>query len=132
MPDAQGDRILRKDLAPRDDRPLADDRVERGAAAVGGRVDEFGRWHRRLIGVDRPVAVVEVEDWIDGDQVHAGLIVGVERADVAPVGPLLAVLVAERIGEDAGVAEHLGDDIVAEVVAALIPCARRRGRDART
>ena len=37
---------------------------------------------------DRPVAVVEVEDRVGRDQVHVGVVVGVERPDVAPVAVL--------------------------------------------
>ena len=120
------------DLAAGDDRALADDRVVRRAPAVGVGVDELRRGHRRLVGVDRPVAVVEVQDRVDGDQVHARLVVGVERPHVAPVGGLLAVLVAERVGEDARVLEHRRDDVLAEVVAARRPSGRRPGTGART
>ena len=72
--------------------------------------------------MDRPVAVVEVQDRVDLDQVHVGLVIGVERADVAPVGGLLAVLVTEGVGEDPGVGQHRRDDVLAEVVpAGLLP-----------
>ena len=57
---------------------------------------EFRRRKVRLISADRPVLVVHVQQRIDRDQVHVGFVVGVERADVAPVGILLAVFVAER------------------------------------
>jgi hypothetical protein len=50
------------DLASGDDRPLADDRVERRTPAVRVGVDELGRGVGRLVGVDRPVAVVQVQD----------------------------------------------------------------------
>ena len=109
--------MLRIDLPARDDRALADDRVVRRAPAVPLGVHELRRRVRRLIGVDRPVPVVEVQDRVDLDQVHAGLEIGVERADVAPVGGALAVLVAERVGQDPRAArDHRRDDVAAEVV----------------
>ena len=95
-----GPRIERCDAAAGDDRARADDAVQGAAAAVLLGEDELRRRHVGLIGADRPVLVVHVQVGIDGDQVHVGLVVGVERAHVAPVGVLLAVLVAERVGED--------------------------------
>src|SRR5262249_53256852 len=110
------------DLSPRHDRSLADYRVERGATAVWVGVDELRRWIGRPVGVDWPVPVVEVEDGIDLDQIETRLKIGVEGADIAPVGRLLAVLIAERIGEDTRVAQHPRNDVLAKVVAArLLP-----------
>ena len=57
---------------------------------------ELRRRQIRLIGADRPVIVVQVEQRIDRDQIDVRFVVGVERADVAPVGVSLAVLVVER------------------------------------
>ena len=62
--------------------------------------------------------VVEVELRIDVDEVHVGLVIGVDRADVAPVGVAFAVLVAEREGVHGMRADHSREDVVAEVVAA--------------
>ncbi len=49
--------------------------------------DELGRRQLGRAGEDGPVAVVQVERRLHGDQVHAGVVVAVERADVAPVTP---------------------------------------------
>jgi hypothetical protein len=49
-------------------------------------VDELGRRRDLAIGPDRPVAVVEVEIRDDAGQVDIGLPIGVDRADIAPVG----------------------------------------------
>ena len=48
-----------------------------------------GGWLRQ----DRPLPVVEVEDRVDRDQVHVGVVVGVQGPDVAPVA---AVAVGRR------------------------------------
>ena len=93
--------------------------------------DELRRRQVRLVGADRPIVVVHVQLRIDRDQVHVGLVVGVQRADVAPVGLLLAVLVGEREGEHAMRVDHRGDQVVAEVVAGC-RAAWRRGKAART
>ena len=112
------------DLAAGDDRALADDAVQRLAAA-GGRAplgeDELRRRQVGLIGADRPAMVVQVQLRIDRHQVHVGLVVGVQRAHVPPVGVLLAVLVEERVGEDAMGLDHRRDHVAAEVVLAAVP-----------
>ena len=103
--------------------------------------DELGAGVLRQAGVDRPLAVVEVEDRVDRDEVHVGLVVGVEGPDIAPVA---AVAVGRArhlvVGEvvDAGVAlvgQHR-DDAAAHVVDASPrrrrPCERveqRVGRE---
>ena len=51
-------------------------------------VHELGRRQRVVRGVDRPVVVVEVEDRVDGDQVHVRVVERVQRPDVAPVVPV--------------------------------------------
>ena len=48
-------------------------------------------------GADRPLAIVKVEHRIDFNQVHIGLVISVQRADVAPIRGRLAVLVAEAV-----------------------------------
>ena len=63
--------------------------IESSAMPGPGRLaleHELGRRQRRQRRVDRPLPVVEVEDRVDGDQVHVGVVVGVERPDVPPVG----------------------------------------------
>src|SRR5262249_53405567 len=65
-----------------------------GAPALVAK-DEFGRGQLRLMGADGPIAVVKVQDGVHFNEVHVGLEIGVEGADVAPIGFLLAVAVAE-------------------------------------
>ena len=104
--------------APRDDAAGRDDGFRgRPTAPVLGE-DELGGRELRLVGAHRPVGVVEVEDGVHLDEVHRGLVVGVERADVAPVLGLLLVLVPEEMGVDRSPRCHqLRDDVPAEVVA---------------
>ena len=85
-------------------------------AAVLGE-DELGRRQLRLVGPQRPVRVVEVEDGVHLDEVHRGLVVGVDRPHVPPVLRLLLVLVPEEVGEDPLARRHQPrDDVAAEVV----------------
>ena len=70
------------------------------------------------MGANRPQLVIEVELRIHLDEIHVGLIVGVERADVPPVGVPLAVLVAKREGLHAMRVDQPWQEVVAEVVAA--------------
>ena len=80
---------------------------------------ELGRRELRLVGAQRPVGVVEVEDGVHLDEVHGRFVVGVQRAHVAPVLRLLLVLVPEEVGENAFALVHqVRDDVLAEVVAA--------------
>ena len=72
----------------RDDHAGAHHRVERVARAALVLEDELGRRQRLGPGQDRPLAVVEVEDRVDRDQVHVRVVVRVQRSDVAPVAAL--------------------------------------------
>ena len=64
--------------------------IESTAMPGVARVLEHELRRRLPVGrhVDRPVRVVEVEDRVGRDQVHVGVVVGVERPDVAPVAVL--------------------------------------------
>ena len=65
------------------------------------------------------MVVVQIELRLDLGQLDVRLVVGVDRADVAPVGVLLAVLVEKRKRLHAAIANHRGDDVPAEVVRAI-------------
>ena len=80
------------------------------------RKDELGWRVLALVGADGPVAVIEVEDGRYGHQVHVGLVVGLDRPDVAPVFGFLPVLVDEVVGKDPVTFDELGDNVPAEVV----------------
>ena len=73
----------------------------------------------RLERADRPFPIIEVQDGIHFHQIHVGLVVGVEGADVPPIGNGFTVLVAEAIGAHAHLLDHAGDDILAEIVIAI-------------
>src|SRR5580658_9054537 len=105
------------DQSAGDDAAIGDDGIECGALTIFLREDELGRRVLALVGADGPVVVVEVEDRGDGDDIHVGFVVGLERAHIAPVESFFLVLVEEVVGEDAIVADHLGQDVFAKVVA---------------
>ena len=111
-------------MAAADDASLANHAVVRLAAPrllAQALVEkhELRRRQLRLVGPDRPFAVIEVEHRVDVHQVHVGLVVGVERTDVAPVGDGLAVLVAEAKGINPVGLDHVRNDVLAEIVIAL-------------
>ncbi len=81
-----------------DDGAGGDDGVDGHAGTAGLAEDELGG--RVLVGAGAhgPGLVVEVEGGGDAGDVHVGLVVGLEGADVAPVEGLLLVLVDEVVG----------------------------------
>src|SRR5262245_27737571 len=115
------------DEPARDNRAGADDAIHGPAGAVAlaaAAEDELRRRQIGLKGADGPDFVVEVEQRIDGDEVHVGFVIGIERADVAPIGVVaFTVFIAEWEGEDLALFDQRGDDVAAKVV----PAARSRG-----
>src|SRR5271170_4149494 len=99
-----------------DDAAIGDDGIEGGAHAFFLGEDELGGRVLLLVSADGPVVIVEIEDGGDGDDIHVGFVVGLERAYVAPVESLLLVFIDEVVGEDAVVGDHLGQDVFAEIV----------------
>src|SRR6185436_6427822 len=91
--------------------------IERHAhASALLREHELGR---RLLGyacANRPALIVQVEFRRHRYQIHVGFIVGVNSADIAPIQLLFCVHVGEIVGDHAGPAHQLGDDVAAEVV----------------
>jgi hypothetical protein len=84
-----------------DDAAAGDHGVHGHAATLVVVEDELGRRQLLLIGPDGPVVVVEAQRRRDADQLQVGLPEGIDGADVAPVGLLAALRIAERIGDDA-------------------------------
>ena len=76
----------------------------------------FGGGEDRLVGANRPARIVHIQQRIDGHQVHIGFEVGIERADIAPVGILFSVLVTKGKGEDAMRIDDRRNDIPAEIM----------------
>jgi hypothetical protein len=58
--------------------------------------------------------VIEIEDRRDRNQIHVGFVVGFQRAHVSPVERFLLVFVDKVEGIHAVVAEHPGQNVVAE------------------
>ena len=82
--------------------------------------DKFGRRILALIGADRPGLVVEIEEGVDGDEIHVGLKVGVQCADVTPVFHLFPIFILKVVGEDLSIFNHARDDIFAEIVGGFL------------
>ena len=105
-----------------DDRAEADDAVE-GLTATGigpfAGEDELRRREALQISSQRPAIVVNIQQRVDADEVHVRFVISVERADVAPVGVGLEVLVDKRVGEDFAVLDDRRNDVLAEVVLAV-------------
>lgn len=99
-----------------DDASIGNDGVEGGASAAGFGEDEFGRGILALMGADGPLFIVEVENRRDGDDVHIGFVVSLDRANVAPIQSFLLVLVDEVVGIDAVVVDHPGQNVFAKIV----------------
>src|SRR5277367_1432811 len=104
------------DASARNNRARANDGIERDAHAGGIGENEFGGRILLLPGVQRPAFVVEVEDRGDGDQVHIGFVVGLDGADIAPVGFFFFIFVAKIVSEDAMLFDDARNDVFAEVV----------------
>src|SRR5205814_10256543 len=80
----------------------AHDRVEGVTGAVGSFEHELGRGQRRERRVDRPVHVVEVEDGVDGYEIHVGVEVRVDGSDVAPVAAVAVGRPGHRVAGEVG------------------------------
>ena len=80
---------------------------------------KFGRRKLGLESPDGPFGIVEVEHGIDADKVHAGLVVGIEGADIPPIGHGFLVFVLEPEGMHIKPGDDAGDDVFAEVVRAV-------------
>jgi hypothetical protein len=105
-----------------------DGRVEGLADAVAAAVDELRGRVGLVLGVDRPVVVVEVEHRVDRDEVHLGVVVRVDRPDVAPVAPVAVgraghQVVAEVVDGRLTPGHEVGDDVAAHVVLAALALA---------
>ncbi len=114
--------------------PWLTERVGRDADARVRLVAE-DELRRRVVGhagADRPARVVEVEERMDGDEVHLRFPVRVDRPDVAPVAAGVLVLAGDGVrGEVVGVdgvpvGDHPRKDVVTEVVRAPRRPASRR------
>src|SRR5271157_978245 len=81
---------------------------------LGGRIGVAG-------AAQRPLAIVQVEFRLDGAQVHVGFVVGVDGADITPVGDGVIGLAGDAVGlevvsVDGSVAGELGQNVPAEIV----------------
>ena len=106
------------------DAAARDGAVEGDAAAAVVVKDKLGRRELLLKGPDGSATIVEVEVWRHLDQVDVGLPVGVHRAHITPVTKVslrsVHATIAKAVRHDAVVRHHVGDDILAEVVAGIV------------
>ena len=84
-----------------------------------------------LPSVQRPAFVVQVEDRRNGNQIHVGFVIGLDGADIAPVGFFFFIFIAEIVGEDAMLFDDARDDVLAEIVIWNWDLRRRRSGWAR-
>jgi hypothetical protein len=111
------------DAAAGHDRAAGHERVDRVPDPALLVEDELRGRQRLVRGVDRPVAVVEVEDRVHRDQVGVRVVERVERPDVAPVvlvalGRPGHVVVLEVVDVRLALLDEHRDDVAAHVVLA--------------
>src|SRR5260370_6396746 len=84
-----------------DDRAAGHNGIEGDAHALRIGKDKFCRRILVLPGAQRPGSVVEVENGRHADEIHVGFVVGVERADIAPVESVLGAFTVKIVSKDA-------------------------------
>src|ERR1022692_1400252 len=97
------------------------DAVDSLATAIDLVEGELGRWIGVAGTAHGPLTIVEVELGRDLAQIHVGVVVGLDGADIAPVGDGAFRLTGDAVGlevvsVDGGVAGELGQDVLAEIV----------------
>ena len=107
--------------------------MRRLAARAAG---DLGRRVAAVAGEHRPAVVVQVEDRHRGQQVHVGVVVRVDGADVAPVALLPIVLPGHDVGAEVVHVGHTGrgerrDDVTADVRGRPVLAGRRDDVDER-
>src|SRR5229473_4655100 len=102
-----------------DDRAAGHYGIERDAHALGIGKHEFCRRILVLPGAQRPGSVVEVENGRHADKIHVGLVVGVERANIAPVESVLRVFIDEVVSKDAVLRNDARKNVLAKIVVRL-------------
>src|ERR1035437_9301593 len=81
-------------------------------------------------GAQRPLPVVQVQSRSGRAQVHAGGVIGVDGADVAPVGILVKwvagdVIGLEIVGEHFDASDQAGQDVASKIVRTGFVCGVR-------
>ena len=109
-------------LSARNNHPVGDKGVHGVTHAVGVSVDEFCRGHTAVyIGEDWPLRIVEIEDGVHRNQIHRGLVVGIQGTHVAPVvavafGGTRNDVVDEVIATGLAARDKVRHDVTAHVV----------------
>src|SRR5208337_5171336 len=105
------------DLPARDNGTVTDNGVQHHADALAVLTpgeDHLCRREGTIDRMHRPVRMIKVTLGGDGYQVHVGLVVGIERSDVAPVAISHDAL--KWIYQDLVVLNHARDDVLAEIM----------------
>ena len=113
------------DQGPGHDDTVADHAVERTPDPVAVVVHELRRRLGGDVGQDRPPVVVQVELGGGRAEIHVGVEVGIEGADVAPVGGVFRADARHLVGGEVvhlrtSVAHQHRDQVPAEVVPARV------------
>src|SRR5215467_7412378 len=101
-----------------------DDAVQSLAAAPLFIENELCRRIRIARASYWPLAVVEIEVRFDVIQIHIGFVIGINGADVPPIGARISNLTGDAVGlevvsVDWGFAGESGQDVAAEIVMAV-------------
>src|SRR5580700_652870 len=102
--------------AARNDGARANNGIERDAHSRGIGENKFRRRILLLPRVQRPALVIEVENRRDRNQIHVGLVIGLDGADIAPIRFFFFIFIPEVVGEDAMLFDNARDDVFAEIV----------------
>src|SRR5271157_1914186 len=96
------------------------DAVNRLTAAMGVVEGELGGRVGIIGAAQRPLAVVEVEGGLDGPQVHVGFVVGIDGADISPIGDGVRLaqdaVRLEVVSVNGSIAGELGQNVIEEIV----------------
>src|SRR5688500_1152227 len=108
------------DSTPGDDAAVRDYRIERLTTSMPLLGEhELRRGRLRLIRAQRPLRIVQIEFRIHLAEIHAGLEVGVQRSNVAPVLRGFLVLIIKAVTHDRCCSDQRRNDVLAEIVLAV-------------
>src|SRR5437763_8003460 len=108
-----------------DDGSFGDNRLNGQAASAILVKGKLGRGQKRRDRTNRPVGIVEVEHGPNVTQVHARVVVGIQRAYIPPVDGLVRrllcqAIMAKVIGIDGPLTNDIWDDITTEIMASIL------------
>jgi len=105
-----------RNAAAGNDGTCRNDGVHTNAHAVGIAENEFCGRILVLPGAERQALSYRLKTGETADEIHVGFVVGVERADVAPVLRSVAVFVDEIVSKNTVLGDDAGKNVLAEIV----------------